>query len=81
MQEMKDYLHISSSMSVAGERDRHSGIKVTSLRVTFVMYIYTYESDSRWVTREIVTFLWGEVTEGHGEVMQGHHKRYSCVFA
>ncbi|XP_039534018.1 cyclic AMP-dependent transcription factor ATF-6 beta-like [Pimephales promelas] len=29
---MKDYLHISSSMSVAGERDRHSGIKKRSKR-------------------------------------------------
>lgn len=63
-------------MSVAGKRGRHSGIKVMSLRVAFIIYKNT-GSDIRWVTREIVIFLWGVVTikKGYGEVMQGQHTR------
>lgn len=37
MQEMKDYLHISSQAWVWLEKETDSGIKVTSLRVTFII--------------------------------------------
>ncbi len=60
VQEMKDYLHdLFTRMSVAGKRGRHSGIEVMSLRVAFIIPVYKNRgSDSRWVTREIVIFLW-----------------------
>lgn len=62
LQEMKDYLHnLFTRMSVAGKRGRHSGIEVMSLRVAFIKY-KNKGSDSRWVTRDIVMFLWGVVT-------------------
>ncbi len=71
VQEMKDYLHdLFTRMSVAGKRGRHSGIEVMSLRVAFIIPVYKNRgSDSRWVTREIVIFLWvWWQLKGYGEV-------------